>query len=705
MASAKSKDNLISRLRASRAKVLRPPRMMAVDEWADTYRRMSSAESSTPGRFMTSRVEACRGILQAVHEEGVRRISVMSATQLLKTTVLENVFGYHAHLDPCPIMILQPTQDIADAFVKEKLTPMIKNTPVLVEAFGGREALSMKSSENTIKRKEFRGGAVSIVSAGSPTNLRMRSVRVLLCDEVDAYPETSEGNAVSLAIERMEAFSHNSVLVEVCSPTVTGRSQIAESYEKSDQRRAYVACPHCGHEDHLRFENVKFDKEDTEGRERWESAAYMCPECGVLWTEQERIRILTMEGGVKWRQTRKFTCCGEAQDPQVERSWDEGGRALCKVCSRQAVPNRHAGFHASFLYSTRKHINIDVQKFLEAKGNKPKLRTFVNTRLAQTFEDDENLDSVELDNDVLRRRVEPPFDFVDDRVMVITAGLDVQDDRVEMEVVGWGGGEESWSLAYNVIDKSPGDDACWHEVDRILQEPLKKRDGTGMFIQAACVDSGGHYTQQVYAFCSTRMKRRVVPIKGASETSGIRSPIFPNSKVLPVNKPYQVGTNTAKDKIETMMRVEVPGPGFMHVPSDRADSWFKGMTSEKRIRFFQSGIQRTRWIPVYNGVRNEPLDCRVYSYAALEMLRRFKIIKGKSLAPIGTAIDDAPSALDQDGQKPIKRRPSSPHHHNQSSRFPGMGGGGFNPLGGGRGGFGGGGGGRGINPLGGGDRR
>lgn len=637
---SKNIEALKDGLRRLRAAVMKPPKVMNVAEWADEYRRLSSS-SSTGGKFRTSSVEVARGPLNAIHEEGVGKITLMTATQLMKTTFLENVCGYYMHLDPSPIMIVQPKEDMAEAFVKEKLAPMIASTPALVRAFGGRLSLKTRSSDNTLKMKRFRGGFLAITSAGSPANLAMRAIRILLMDEVDKYPETKEGNAIAIAGERTETFSHNSKIIQVCSPTVTNKSEIAKGYSKSDERRAYVACPHCGHEDHLKWKNVKWHKAEG-GEPQPDSAAYVCEECGVLWDEKDRVRLLTTKNAIKWRQTKVFECCGVRQDPQETRLWKWHGnvdRAVCSECGEMAVSNHHAGFHASFLYSPWKHLREDVKKFLEAKGDKPSLRTFVNTRLAETFEDDKELESVEMDSDILFSRREPAWSYVPDGVLVVTGGIDVHGDRLEAAFVGWGHGEESWSLGYHVIEGDPSGDEPWLKLDELLLSPLEKADGTRMYVAGCCIDSGGHHTQQVYSFCGPRARRLVVPIKGGSEASGVRSPIFPTSKAIPIGKPYIIGTNAAKDRIESMMNIATPGPGYMHVPANEMHptSWFKGMTSEKRVVFYDKNQRRTRWEPIYKGIRNEALDTRVYAYTALIMLMKFLIVKPRTLMPTGSA--------------------------------------------------------------------
>lgn len=628
---------LKSKIRSLRS-VLTPPKLMAVDEWADEYRVLAREASSTGGKYKVSTVEVARGPMQAASERGVKKISIMCATQLMKTNVLENVIGHFVHLDPCPILILQPKDDTVESFSKEKLVPMILKTPVLLNSFGGMSAFQGRSSENTIKYKRFRGGYLSLQSAGSPANLAMRSIRIVLADEIDKYEDSREGDSLVLAEERMKTFSHNSLMIQVCSPTVKGSSRIERQYNLSDKRKGYVACPHCNHEEYLKWSNVKWNKDES-GKGIPSSAHYICEECGVLWSERERLRLLTKKGSIKWRQTKKFTCCEKAQDPQETRLWDDHGHALCEECGKEGISNKHAGFHASFLYSPWSPLSEEVENFLERKESKPSLRAFVNTRLAETFEDDTSLESVEMDPSKLSERVEPPFDYVPDEVQVITAGVDVQGDRLEMEIVGWGAGDESWSLGYHVIEEDPSVDECWRKLDDMLLEPFYKKDGSRISIRSACVDSGGHSTQQVYAFCRPRKNRLIFPIKGGGEQGGTRMPIWNNAKVVAEGKPYIVGTNTAKDNIESMMKVMTPGPGYMHIPAGRADSWFKMIASEKRVIFHLNGQRKSRWEPTYKGARNEALDCRVYALAALEALRKFKIIKSRTLTPVGTAMN------------------------------------------------------------------
>ena len=297
-----------------------PPVRLSVADWADRYRHLAREAGSTSGRWRTSTVEAARGPMLAVTEPGVHVITVMCCTQLMKTALLENVFGFFAHLDPCPMLLLQPKEDAAEQFSKERVTPMVRASPVLRELVGTAKT---RSAEETLLFKAFPGGFLALAGAGSPDNLARRPIRVLLCDEVDKYPVTREGDPIALAEERTATFGVNWLSLRACSPTVQDESRIAASYEDSEQRRASLACPHCQHRQFPDFiRHVEWRKDDGD-RHHPETAALTCEACGVEWSEGDRLRALST---TRWHQTRVFTCCGERQHPldAYEAAWRAG---------------------------------------------------------------------------------------------------------------------------------------------------------------------------------------------------------------------------------------------------------------------------------------------------------------------------------------------------------------------------------------------
>jgi phage terminase large subunit GpA-like protein len=615
-----------------------------VPEWADRYRHLAKGAGSRSGRWRTATVEVARGPMLAVTEPGVHTISAMVCTQLMKTALLENVFGYFAHLDPCPILLLQPKEAAAEQFSKERITPMVRATPVLRDLVGSAKT---RNAEETLLFKSFPGGFLALAGAGSPDNLARRPIRVLLCDEVDKYVVTREGEPIDIAEERLASFDLNWLSLRACSPTVEGSSRIEAAEAASDQRRASLACPHCGHRQFLDFfRHVHWDK--PEGVHRPETARIYCEACGTGWSEGDRLRALTT---ARWHQTRPFTCCGERQAPldayearwralpkqggtaaAVETTWQWWAgrryavyRATCRHCGAWAVPNQHAGFQASKLYSPwQRDKPADVAaKWLAAQGDEEKLQVWWNTQAARPYRQHTGK---ALALDALIRRAKNWPGVVPEGVAVLTAGLDVQQDCVVLELVGWGHHEESWSIAYEVFEGDPGSDALWDQVDAYLLQRFHRDDGRPFAIEAACIDTGGHHTQKVYAFCKARLGRKIWGIKGESAQKGARNPVWPTKRPTPAHKasyrPIILGVNSAKDVIRNRLALEEPGPGFMHVPATRDLGWYQQLTAERLITV-KSGVSRYRvWEPI-PGRRNEALDCRVYAYGALCGLLHF----------------------------------------------------------------------------------
>lgn len=596
----------------------------------------------------------------AVTEPGVHTITVMVSTQLLKTALLENVFGYFAHLDPCPMLLLQPKEDAAEQFSKERITPLLRVTPVLRELVGSGRT---RTADETLLYKAFPGGFLALAGAGSPDNLARRPIRVLLADEVDKYPITREGDPIALAEERTASFGANWLSVRACSPTVEDESRIAASYAESDQRRASVACPHCGHRQFLDFfKHVQWDKDGDQHSTR--TARIFCEQCGCMWSEGERLRSLAT---VRWHQTRPFTCCGVRHVPleayeeawraseqgAVERTWSwwESDRfavyrAICPDCGRLGVDGEHAGFQASKLYSPwSKDKPSDIaRKWLLAKDDEDKKQAFWNTQLGMPYR---RHSGKEIQIEALAARCEVWDAEVPAGVAVVTVGVDVQDYRVELEIIGWGRNEESWSIGYFVIDGEFSDPKLQNVLDMYLQRRYTRADGRAFEVMATCIDSGGHHTQAVYDFCKARIGRKVWAIKGESARSGRRSPVWPTARPTNRNKksyrPVIIGVNAAKDTISGRLAKDHPGgaaafpPGYMHFPTDRDLNYFAQLTAERSVLVSKAG-QRYRVWELRPGRANEALDCRVYGYAALCGLLHFGLKLNRRAEEVGEVV-------------------------------------------------------------------
>lgn len=616
-----------------------PPPRLSVPAWADEFRRLAKGAGNSSGRWRTSTVEVGRGPMLAVTEPGVHIITVMVCTQLLKTALLENVVGFHAHLDPCPILLLQPKEDAAEQFSKERVAPFIRATPVLREVMGSANS---RNSEETLLYKPFSGGFLALAGAGSPDNLARRPVRLVLADEVNKYPITKEGDPLMLADERTASFPSNWMSIRACSPTVEDECRISASYAESDQRRASVECPHCGHRQFLDFfKHVQWQKDGASHLTK--TARLFCEACACMWSEGERLRSLAT---IRWHQTRPFTCCGERQVPleayelawkandraavdQVWQWWADDRyavyRASCRTCGSMSVDNEHAGFQAGKLYSPwAKDRPQDIaRKWVSSKDDEDKKQAFWNTQIGLPYR---RHSGREIHVDALIGRAEVWAAHIPDGGAVLTVGVDVQDYRIELEVVVWGRNEESWSVVYHVIDGEFSDPKVQAQLDAFLKRVWCRADGRQFEVMAACVDSGGHHTQAVYDFCKARIGRRIWAIKGESARNGKRSPVWPTARPTSRTKksyrPVIIGVNAAKDTISSRLLRDKPGPGYMHFPADRDASYYEQLTAERSVLVTRKGHKFRIWEP-RPGRANEALDCRVYAYAALCSLLHF----------------------------------------------------------------------------------
>ncbi|MDR5815802.1 phage terminase large subunit family protein [Caballeronia sp. LZ033] len=624
-----------------------PPPRVSVPDWADKFRKLAKEAGSTSGDWSTSTVEVARGPMLAVTEPGIHIITAMVSTQMLKTALLENIFGYFAHLDACPILLIQPKDEAAEQFSKERIAPLIRSTPVLRELIASGKT---RSSEDTLGYKAFPGGFLALVSAGSPDNLARRPIRVILADEIDKYPPLKEGDSIFIAEERTASFGVNWLSVRACSPTYTDESRIEKSYNDSDQRRVSVACPHCGHRQFLDFfKHVQWDK-DKDGRgvttnHRTKTARIHCECCGAQWSEGERLRALET---CRWHQTRPFECCGHRHVPLKNYdiawqqndatavdsvwTWSESDRhavyyAHCPECGERGIDSEHAGFQASKLYSPwSKDKPSDIAaKWIAAQGDEEQLQAWWNTQMGMPYKRHVGKG---LSADALAARTEVWAAEVPEGVGILTAGLDTQDDRIEVEVIGWGRNEESWSIDHSVFEGDPEGPEIWRRVDAYLKRVWTRSDGRGFVVSAACIDSGGHHTQKVYEFAKARLGRKIWAIRGEPARNGKRSPIWPTKRPSARNRsaftPITIGVNAAKDVIRDRLRGEPEEsfgtytypPGYMHFPSDRDINYFGQLIAERLITK-TSGGQTYRVWELPRGKANEALDCRVYGYAAL----------------------------------------------------------------------------------------
>lgn len=569
------------------------PRKLTVSTWADE-RRMLSAGTAEPGKWSTRDRPFQTGIMDAMGALEVPLVVLMASSQSVgKTEMTLNLCGYHIDQDAAPILVIQPTLDMAKIWSQDRLSPMLRDTP----AFHGkvRDARS-RDSGNTILHKEFHGGQIAVAGANSAASLASRPIRILVCDEVDRYPASAgdEGDPISLARKRTTTF-WNRKTVLTSTPTIKGLSAIERWWETSDQRYFQVPCPHCGEFQRLEWGGrseafgIKWNRSAT-GDHLPETAFYACRHNGCII--EERSKPAMIRAG-KWVAT----------------------KPLAGI----------AGFHIWEAYSL--HVNsawsMLVTEWLEAKADPLTRQTFVNLVLGLPYED---RDDKALNERRLASQAEVWGAAVPDGVAVLTAGVDVQDDRLEIEVVGWGRNEESWSIEHIVLEGDPEVPELWGQLDLVFKQVWRRADGRGFTIQAGCVDSGGHHTQKVYEFCKARLARHIWAIKGESARSGNRSPVWPTKRPSARNraafKPIIIGVNAAKDVVRSRLHLFPPVgfdqevPGYMHFPKDRDLGYFAQLVSERSVTK-QVGAAKFRVWELLPGRANEALDLRVYAYAAL----------------------------------------------------------------------------------------
>ncbi|MDD5212247.1 MAG: phage terminase large subunit family protein [Sulfuricurvum sp.] len=550
--------------------VIAPPKRLSVSQWADEYRYLSPEASAEPGKWNTSRAEYQRGMMDAFSDPSIHTVVIMSSAQIGKTEMLNNIVGFFIDQDPSPVLLLQPTLDMGEAWSKDRLAPMLRDTLVLKGKVG--EART-RDSGNTLLHKQFQGGHITIAGANSPASLASRPIRVVLCDEVDRYPiggAGSEGDSVALAFKRTTTFWNRKMMI-TSTPTIKGVSRVEMAYEGSDMRRYHVPCPECHEEQHLKWANVTWEKDDPS------SARYTCDGCGSLWSDAKR-----------WGAIKK-------------------GQWIAQSATKGV-----AGFHLNEIYSPWVSLCDMVTNFLEAKKSKETLKTFVNTSLGETWEEE----GIQLDDSELMTRREEYTD-VPSGALVLVAGVDVQDDRLELEVKGFGNGEESWGIDYKIIYGDPSKQNVWDDLDTALLQQYQNEDGYTMRIAASCIDTGGHFADAVYKFVKNKEARRVYAVKGSSTPGAPLVNRGTRSNKGNV-KLFSVGTDTAKELIFARLKIDVFGSGYMHFSKIYDEEFFKQLTAERITTKFIRGFPARVWTKTRP--RNEALDLNVYALAALAIL-------------------------------------------------------------------------------------
>jgi len=609
----------VQRLNAVVAKVMagmKPPENLTVTEWAEKRRRLSTESSAEPGPWRTTRTPYLREPMNAFTDPRVRRIVMVAASQVGKSELENNIIGYIIDEDPGSILYIHPTTIDAKEYSKLRIAPMIRDCPTLRRKVAAPKS---RDSGNTVLQKTYPGGILTMCGSTEAHALASKPIRYVLGDERDRWAPSAgnEGDPWGLAMARQTTF-YNAKAVEVSTPTVKNVSAIADSYAEGTMERWKSKCPHCGEYHEIQWKDIRYEYETKEVNQKKtykvKSIMYVCPGCAAVSDE------VTMK-----RQPAQW----EADNPDA---YAQGVRSFWL----NAFVSQWASWESIIL------------KFLNAVGNSRKLQVVYNTCFGELWEDRGELE----DEDSLMARREEYSAELPDGVLVLTAGVDTQDNRMEYEVVGHGHFGETWGIEKGIVMGRPDDEKTWAKLDEVLFDRVFRfADGLGLRLSMTFVDEGGHFTQDVRLQCRVRIGRKVFCIKGMSgpdrpyTAPPKQMKIIVNQKTVGACWQYQIGVDSGKVMIMDNLSVKSPGPKFCHFPKKDCygAAYFAGLLSE-RLEYDAGKKQPWVWKKIPGHERNEALDCRNYALAAYRALpknldaidRRLKTARGQAPPKGGT---------------------------------------------------------------------
>lgn len=561
---------------------------LTVSEWSDKYRILTSESSAEAGRWRTDRTPYLKEIMDVMSpNDPTQQVKVIKATQLGFSSIADNIAMCYLDFYPCPILYLLPTETLAKGTSKRRITPSIRAIPHLAKKITGGKG---KDDVGEIYSKAVAGGNLTFGWSNSTASFRSFSARVVILDDIDGFGTFGEGDVIELGKARADAFSNKKIYIN-STPTIEGISNIAPEFEDSDQREYFMPCPYCGEYITFNWHYMKYEVNEK-GYLKGDVVC-VCPKCGGIIKEYQKTDMLNKG---KWI-------------PQ-----NEG--------------HIHKGYKLTSFYSPYGWLswNDIAREFIKAyklmkKGDSRAMQVWTNTRNAEVWK--ESLDGVEITNP--NDRVEDYGCEVPNKVFILTAGVDTQDDRFEIEVLGHGRNGETWSIDYKVISGDPQYQETLDALDSYLDKEFIRGDGRIMKIFGSAIDTGGHRTTAIYNFCKTRYHKKIFAIKG----SNVLNASITNKRYIPHLQSndivlFSIGVNSLKDDFYSKLNVNVVGDNYCHFPNKNVydDKYFKMLTAEKRD-------EKGRYVKIR--LRNEALDVRVYAIAVLHILG---IVLNKLKAPL-----------------------------------------------------------------------
>lgn len=592
--------------------VFTPPDDLTVSQWASKYRVLSSEASAEAGMWRNSRTPYLKEVMDAFTDANVRHIILVAASQVGKTECELNIIGYIIDQDPGSILYVHPTEGDAKEFSRLRVDPMFRDSPTLKKKI---VQTAKRNAANTVKQKTYPGGILTLCGSTEAHALASKPIRYVIGDERDRWATSAgdEGDPWRLAMARQKTF-YNAKAVEVSTPTIKGHSAIADAFVTGTMERWVSQCPHCGDWHEIRWQDIRFDYDVSTVRDaktyQINQVYYCCPGCGGVSDEQ------TMK-----RQPARW----QAENPSAYKT------------------NRCRSFWLNAFVSAWASWTDIIQEFLTAGNDGKKLQTVFNTSFGELWEDRGDIE----DEDAMLARREEYEAELPEGVLVLTCGIDTQDNRLEYEVVGHGHFGETWGIQKGVIMGRPDDDKTWEALDDVLDHRFTYADGIGIQISLAFIDEGGHFTQEVRQRAQQRQGKRLFCIKGmAGADRPYTAPpkqmkIVVNQKIIGSCWQYQIGVDAGKQIIMDNLHVQEPGSKFCHFPrrDDYGPTFFKGLLSE-RLEYDEKKAKPWTWKKIPGHERNEALDCRNYALAAFKALpvnldqvdRRLKAKRGQQAA-------------------------------------------------------------------------